>query len=451
MSGRHGKDRLAEILALSLQAARAELEGNAEEKVFHILDGVFLGTKFAAEDRPLLDCLGITTVVNLSAGKTRIPNYFEDCEDIEYLHLELADELVSDPSLAFPQAVKAIVRSNATGGHVLMHCHAGLSRSACAMLAWLMSEKHMSLADATVLLTSKRGRRPRANPSFWCYLAALERELQGWPAVKKPSFDFTEWLVHDLAQVGISCSSDSVEKALREDADWTQFTLFYTSMCGWGLHLITAAQRVSQSTTATMQVAKKAAQSVLELIEVYAAWPCVQARCLRILQELLVHHGATMARRLVDEGTIGKTIHSMRVHPTQAEVQEAGIALLAYLVASDATLAEEVAKLKGLHAVVDGMQTLGCHENVQTTGCIALLCLASAPYTSKMVFNEGAVKVVLAAMRHHPKSMKVQELGCRAISAVAQDPAGRSVLIRHGGPALVQHPIVDCSQETEVR
>jgi len=123
MSGRHGKDRLAEILALSLQAARAELEGNAEEKVFHILDGVFLGTKFAAEDRPLLDCLGITTVVNLSAGKTRIPNYFEDCEDIEYLHLELADELVSDPSLAFPQAVKAIVRSNATGGHVLMHCH----------------------------------------------------------------------------------------------------------------------------------------------------------------------------------------------------------------------------------------------------------------------------------------------------------------------------------------
>lgn len=170
-------------------------------------------------------------------------------------------------------------------------------------------------------------------------------------------------------------------------------------------------------------------------MEVYSAWPSVQAYCLRILQELLVNHGSNLARMLADEGTISKAIHSMRLHPTQAEVQEAGIGLLAYLVTSDGAHAEEVARLKGLHAVVEGMETLAHKETVQATGCIALMCLATAPYTSKMIISVGAVEVILAAMRNHPKAVKVQDLGCRAIAAMKHDPFGRSVLIRHSKEA----------------
>jgi len=142
------------------------------------------------------------------------------------------------------------------------------------------------------------------NPSFWCYLAGLVRELKSWPAGTKPSFDFTEWLIHDLLHIGISCSPGRIRKALQEDADWTQFMPFYTSLCGWGLNLITAAQRASQVKKTTLQVACKAARSVLELVEVYSAWPSVQAYCLRILQELLVNHGSNLARMLADEAQL---------------------------------------------------------------------------------------------------------------------------------------------------
>ncbi|CAK0866143.1 unnamed protein product, partial [Prorocentrum cordatum] len=147
--------------------------------VFHIKDHVFLGTRFAAMDRAIFDALEIKAVVNLTAGASRVPNRFE-AWGVQYLHVELMDELVTDPSQAVPMGVAALRRWGEDGLNVLVHCQMGLSRSTLLVLAWLMRHAGLSLKAAAGLMVERRGRRPKCNPSFWFYLAALERELHGW-------------------------------------------------------------------------------------------------------------------------------------------------------------------------------------------------------------------------------------------------------------------------------
>jgi protein-tyrosine phosphatase len=62
------------------------------------------------------------------------------------------------------------------GGVVLVHCHAGISRSVTVMLAYLMFFEGMILEDA---LKHLRQRRPQANPNrgFMRCLKKFENQL----------------------------------------------------------------------------------------------------------------------------------------------------------------------------------------------------------------------------------------------------------------------------------
>lgn len=56
----------------------------------------------------------------------------------------------------FAACHKFISEAFAQGGRVLVHCWAGISRSATIVISWLMKEHDMSLKAATELTRSKR-------------------------------------------------------------------------------------------------------------------------------------------------------------------------------------------------------------------------------------------------------------------------------------------------------
>ena len=70
-----------------------------------------------------------------------------------------------------------------SGGSVLVHCHAGRSRSCSLVLAWLMTRRKWTLKKALEFLHE---RRPQAAPNagYLQQLAALEAKLFGTQTVK---------------------------------------------------------------------------------------------------------------------------------------------------------------------------------------------------------------------------------------------------------------------------
>lgn len=438
------------LLDSSLAAARQGGAAPEEEKVFHIRDHVYLGTRFGAASRELLEGLGIGAVINVTAGSARVPNYFEGL-GIQYLHIELMDELVSDPLDAASHACEAITWWGHEGTNVLVHCQAGLSRSTTVVIAWLLKEKRISLAEAAALISEKRGRRPKVNPSFWCFLAGLERELRGWKLCTPPSFDFTAWMIEDLVSIGVEYPVDRVTKALHEDADWVNFPLFYIALCGWSFDKLVAAQLVAQSPNPTASSARKAAGIASELMEVYHSWPALQVFSLRILQQLVALGDAKLCNSVVSTGGVAKAMKAMQASPELADVQEAGCGILAYLAVFKVKNAEEIRLLGGVEAVLRAMQSHPGVEEVQATGVATLFCMAQAEESKTSMVLHGAIQVVLNAMWAHPTVVKVQEFSCAVLGSLAADQMGRTNAIALGAIEAIMRAMMSFPTEVSLQ
>lgn len=406
-----------------------------EEKVFHIADHVFLGTKYGAADRASLDSASIRAVINVTGGGTRVPNHFAG-KDIQYLHLELLDELFSDPSNAVPQACKAIRAFAQQGLNVLVHCSAGLSRSATVVIAWLMSEKGFSLEEAAAHFTKQRGRRPLCNPSFWCYLAGLERELRGWPQGTRPSMDFTPWLLEDLETMGLAYSEEQVTKALQEDADWVNFSLFYVELAGWGFDRLVAAQCVAQRPTG-LSMARRAAETALELLEVYKALPSARVFCLRILSTLASYGDARLCAKMIAMGTTTKTLNAMFSSPEDAEVQEACCGILAYLATSSPAGGQEITCLGGIWLFLNTMLKHAGSAEVQAAACGALWSLSGNSSARTEIIARGGVQALLTAMQQHVQAARVQDFACGLLGSLAVEPQGWMAAVNMGAVQTV--------------
>uniref|UniRef100_A0A673G6B6 protein-tyrosine-phosphatase n=1 Tax=Sinocyclocheilus rhinocerous TaxID=307959 RepID=A0A673G6B6_9TELE len=112
-----------------------------------ILPFLFLGSAHHSSRRETLERCGITAVLNVSSS---CPNLFE--EELQYKTLKVEDSLAADIRVLFPEAIHFI----GNGGRVLVHCQAGISRSATICLAYLIHARRVSLNEAFDFVKCRR-------------------------------------------------------------------------------------------------------------------------------------------------------------------------------------------------------------------------------------------------------------------------------------------------------
>lgn len=236
-------------IAASLEAARAyaddcpqELRGEGfipfamqrkvqeDQQLFVVAEGLYVGSEYAASDIGLLRGAGISRIINISSGSRTVPNYGENVPDwaVVYKHYALEDRIgfsVAATEETFAEAVGLIAAWLAEGQQVLVHCSAGLSRSASMVMAFLMSDRGATLHEAVEMFTAGRGRQPACTPTYWTALMRIERRLHG--ESRPPSFDYTRWICDDVGgqgepgrSTGLQIATDETVARMLKEHDW---------------------------------------------------------------------------------------------------------------------------------------------------------------------------------------------------------------------------------------
>ena len=125
-----------------------------------------------------LHTLGITQIVNCTI---EIPSVV--MPGVETVRIQLDDVPASRLEVFFDKCADRIHQVHGYGGKTLVHCVAGVSRSASLCIAYLMKYHRMSLRQAFYHV---RNCRHIINPNigFWRQLIDYERRLYGQATVK---------------------------------------------------------------------------------------------------------------------------------------------------------------------------------------------------------------------------------------------------------------------------
>lgn len=116
-----------------------------------LLPFLFLGSAVHSSRRETLAAAGITAVLNVSSS---CPNLYE--EELLYLRLTVEDSLAADIRACFSTAIAFINSVKESGGRVLVHCQAGISRSATICLAYLIHTQRVRLDEAFDFVKQRR-------------------------------------------------------------------------------------------------------------------------------------------------------------------------------------------------------------------------------------------------------------------------------------------------------
>jgi len=135
-----------------------------------ILPFLYLGSAYHASRKDMLDMLGITALINVSAN---CPNHFED--HFQYKSIPVEDNHKADISVWFNEAIEFIDSVRNKGGRVFVHCQAGISRSATICLAYLMRTNRVKLEEAFEFV---KQRRSIISPNFSFMGQLLQFESQ---------------------------------------------------------------------------------------------------------------------------------------------------------------------------------------------------------------------------------------------------------------------------------
>ncbi|KAM4634462.1 dual specificity protein phosphatase 4 [Polymixia lowei] len=135
-----------------------------------ILPFLYLGSALHASKKEVLDAMGISALLNVSAN---CPNHFEGA--YQYKCIPVEDNHKEDISSWFLEAIEFIDSVRDSSGRVLVHCQAGISRSATICLAYLMKRKRVRLDEAFEFV---RRRRSIISPNFSFMGQLLQFESQ---------------------------------------------------------------------------------------------------------------------------------------------------------------------------------------------------------------------------------------------------------------------------------
>lgn len=146
-----------------------------------VTDHLFLSNGRAAGDVSLLSRCKITCIINATETGSGSPP-----PGLEYIHIPVSDSPACPLSEHFDRVADVIQGNGESGGRTLVHCNAGVSRSAALCLAYLMKHRSVTLLEAHRWLKSCRP-IVRPNNGFWRQLILYEKELRGSTTVRMVS------------------------------------------------------------------------------------------------------------------------------------------------------------------------------------------------------------------------------------------------------------------------
>lgn len=146
-------------------------------QIASITDHLYLSSAAAVKpDR--IRTVGITHIINCTL---EIPNL--NLPTVESIQIHVEDAPHARLSVYFDRCADKIHQVHKRGGRTLVHCVAGVSRSASLCIAYLMKYHRFNLSEAYYHV---KKRRPviRPNPGFWRQLIDFEQKLFGRNSVK---------------------------------------------------------------------------------------------------------------------------------------------------------------------------------------------------------------------------------------------------------------------------
>jgi protein tyrosine phosphatase len=136
----------------------------------HIIDNIYLGNAEDAREYDLLKTKKITHILTAAIEQeTPFINSFT------YLKFPLYDSPYTDISKFIIPAIEFILDSQQKGGNILIHCAAGISRSASIVIAYLIIKKKMTYTQAYIFVKQKR---PIINPNEGFQKSLIELSYQ---------------------------------------------------------------------------------------------------------------------------------------------------------------------------------------------------------------------------------------------------------------------------------
>ncbi|XP_047429872.1 dual specificity protein phosphatase 10 [Mugil cephalus] len=138
-----------------------------------ILPFLYLGNEQDAQDANLLQRLNIGYILNVT---THLPLYHYDTGLFVYKRLPATDSNKQNLRQYFEEAFEFIEEAQQAGMGLLIHCQAGVSRSATIVIAYLMKHTWMTMTDAYKFVKT---RRPIISPNlnFMGQLLEFEEDL----------------------------------------------------------------------------------------------------------------------------------------------------------------------------------------------------------------------------------------------------------------------------------
>ena len=143
------------------------------DEIQQVIPGLYIGGAAPARNKEYLKRHQITHVVQATEDSS-VPHPY----DFEYLKIEIPDYEDANIQLHFKKSNEFIEAAINNGKSVLVHCMAGISRSASLVLAFLVEKRSLTLNSAYQLLKTSR---PHVFPNsgFRKQLRDFETKVKG--------------------------------------------------------------------------------------------------------------------------------------------------------------------------------------------------------------------------------------------------------------------------------
>ncbi|GCC26743.1 dual specificity protein phosphatase 10 [Chiloscyllium punctatum] len=138
-----------------------------------ILPFLFLGNEQDAQDIEKMQRMNVGYIINVT---THLPLYHYEKGIFRYKRLPATDSNKQNLRQYFEEAFEFIEEAHQCGKGLLIHCQAGVSRSATVVIAYLMKHTRMTMTDAYKFV---KGKRPIISPNlnFMGQLLEFEEDL----------------------------------------------------------------------------------------------------------------------------------------------------------------------------------------------------------------------------------------------------------------------------------